>query len=391
MGLHAFVDTNYDFFGKRWLFVGISGAVLAACGFSMATRGFNWGVEFTGGAQIEANFDESKVKPTIEEVRSVVEGMEGSQVVTVGSPGDHAFLVRVRTLTRGGEKLGDEIKALLVEKYGEDKVTYYTFDTQTRDSALVRVEDPSVRGADVKQLLESSEKLGGLRVEEVRTEKDSGMMTIVLENASRDVINGLDTKFGKGSYEASIDAIGAAVSRDLLYNAIWAIAISCILIALYVWLRFDVEFAPGVIGALLHDAVVVIGFWSILQFEFNLTFIAAVLAILGYSVNDTVVIYDRIRENLNKFGGKETNWVINKSVNETLSRTILTSGATLLSVIAIAVFGSQSIKYFGVAMIIGLLSGTWSTIAIATPVTFWVYQLRERQKKLATSTPARSA
>src|SRR5687767_14470175 len=125
MALQLFVDTNYDFFGKRWLFVGISAVALAACVVSFFTRGFNWGVEFTGGAQIEANFDEAKAKPSIEDVRGAIEGMESSQVVTVGDPDKHDYLIRVRALTRGGEKLGDEIKGLLVGRYGEDKVTYY--------------------------------------------------------------------------------------------------------------------------------------------------------------------------------------------------------------------------------------------------------------------------
>ena len=168
------------------------------------------------------------------------------------------------------------------------------------------------------------------------------------------------------------------------------------LIAVYIWLRFDIDFAPGVVVALIHDAGITLGVWSILGmvlrdwfptwewtslFEFNLTFIAAILAIIGYSVTDTVVVYDRIRENLATHPGVDMYTNINKAVNETLSRTILTSFCAMLSVVAIAVFGSASIKGFGVAMAVGIVIGTYSSIYIAAPITVFVHEWRERQQR----------
>jgi preprotein translocase subunit SecF len=243
----------------------------------------------------------------------------------------------------------------------------------------------------VKAALAAAPELQGVRIEDVTQDRETGGgMVIRLENAANDALLALEQKFGKG-FASSVDSIGAAVSKDLQRNAFLAIAGACVLIAIYLWLRFDWDFAPGVILALVHDAIVVVGVWSIAGktlglegFEFNLTIVAAVLAIIGYSVNDTVVIYDRIRENKDKFQGKDILWVVNKSVNETLSRTVLTSGATMLSVLSIALLGSESIRWFGWAMVVGLISGTWSTIAVAVPVTMLVYHLREKSLREAT-------
>ena len=389
MGPQFFLNANYDFVGKRNLFLGIAAAFMAVCLGSIFAKGLNLGVEFTGGAQIEANFDESKthkVPPTIDSVRGSLEeaGIKGAQVLTVGGAHEHSFLIRVQALAAAGGDLEGRIHGVLKAKYGDEKLAYFDFDEESLDRATARIEDPSVTPAEVKQLLASAPELGGLGVEEVTLDKISGTFVIRLANASNDVLTALTAKFGDG-YETSIDSIGASVSKDLTRNALLAIAGACVLIGVYVWLRFDWDFAPGVVLALIHDAVVVVGVWSIASkglgldgFEFNLTIVAAVLAIIGYSVNDTVVIYDRIRENREKYQSQPLLWVVNKSVNETLSRTFLTSGATLLSVLSIGLLGSESIRWFGWAMVVGIISGTWSTIAVAMPVTMVVYTLKEK-------------
>ncbi len=379
MGPQLLVNANFDFVGKRNLFLGASAVLVGVSLVSLATRGLNYGVEFTGGAQLEVDFTGSA---EIDAVRGAVQeaGIEGALVTTIGSAEDHAFLIRVQSSSRGGEDLGSKMKQALVAKYGEDKVTYFAFDAEARDSATARVEQ-TVSAEEVKAVFNQPDILGGVRVDEVRIDPESGILTITLENAARDVLAALDKRFGKGSYEASIDAIGAAVSRDLKRKAFLSIAAACVLIAVYIWLRFEANFAPGVILALIHDAVVVLGIWSLFResFEFNLTIVAAILAIIGYSVNDTVVIYDRIRENLLKHQSKDFYWVLNRSVNETLSRTFLTSGATLLTVLSIALIGGESIAGFGWAMTFGLVSGTWSTIAVAMPATALVHELQERR------------
>ena len=141
---------------------------------------------------------------------------------------------------------------------------------------------------------------------------------------------------------------------------------------LYLAFRFDLRFAPGVVIACVHDAMVVIGFFIVLHKEITLSTIAAVLTIVGYSMNDTIVVYDRIRENLGKYRGKSFAEIINLSVSETLSRTILTSGATMLSVLAFFFWGTGVIKDFALAMVIGIVAGTYSSIYVAAPLTEWI-------------------
>jgi len=409
MGPEIFVHTNYDFVGKRHFFIGLSLSILAVSALSIFTKGFNYGVEFTGGSQLEINFNEKtdadhpalpKKEPTIADVRSAIDPVApGASVVTTGAAADHDFLIRVQSTTGGSEHLGDDIREAIVGKFGEPKISYWGgLDPETRDSVKFTLDDPNATPDDVKAALAAAPALKGVRVEDVRKDHATGEYTITLANAARDVLAAIDAQFGKGSYEQSSDAIGAAVSHDLRTNAFLAIGLACILIAVYIWLRFEVDYAPGVVVALIHDAGITMGIWSIFGkllpsllpdvfggmahfFEFNLTFVAAVLAIIGYSVTDTVVVYDRIRENLEKHQSQDMYWNINRAVNDTLSRTILTSLATWLSVIAIALVGSESIRGFGVAMAIGIIVGTYSSIYIAAPVTVFVHEFRERQRK----------
>jgi preprotein translocase subunit SecF len=398
MGPTLFANSNFDFVGKRYVLLGVSGAFIALCLFSIFAKKLNLGVEFTGGAQIEVNFDERKTAKeaiTITSVRAALDeaGIGNAQVVTIGGDDEHAFLVRVQSLASSSADLGKRIEGVLRAKYTDDKIDYFDFDEESLDRAIVRIADANVQAAEVKALLSAAPELGGLGVEDVTLDKGAGSMVIRLENAANDVLVALKAKFGDG-FDASIDSIGAAVSKDLQGTALRAIALACLLIGVYVWLRFDWDFAPGVVLALAHDALVVVGIWSIFGkwlavggFEFNLTIVAAVLAIIGYSVNDTVVIYDRIRENKEKHQGKDILWIVNKSVNETMSRTVLTSGATLLSVLSIALLGSESIRWFGWAMVVGILSGTWSTIAVAVPVTIIVYMLKDKSLNGAPAEP----
>jgi preprotein translocase subunit SecF len=147
------------------------------------------------------------------------------------------------------------------------------------------------------------------------------------------------------------------------------VVIAIVFIMLYLAFRFDLRFAPGVVVACLHDALVVLGAFVVFRKEVTLSTIAAVLTIVGYSMNDTVVVYDRIRENLGKHRGKSFGEIINLSVSETLSRTILTSGATMLSVLAFFIWGTGIIKDFAFAMVVGIVAGTYSSIYVAAPLT----------------------
>ena len=165
-----------------------------------------------------------------------------------------------------------------------------------------------------------------------------------------------------------IEYVGPTVSNELIMTGIIAIVIAIFSMLIYVWFRFELPFALGAVLALIHDTILTIGMFSITNLEFNLSTVAAILLIIGYSMNDTVVVYDRIRENLKKFKKLDTFALLNKSINETLSRTINTTATTILALLALFIFGGNIIKDFSLAMIWGIVIGTYSSILIATPI-----------------------
>ncbi len=165
-----------------------------------------------------------------------------------------------------------------------------------------------------------------------------------------------------------VENVGPKVSKELLESGIIAISLSLAAMLFYIWIRFEWQFSLGSIIALFHDIVITIGIFSILSLEINLSIIAAVLTIVGYSMNDTVVIYDRIRENLNKYNKLDISDISNISINETLARTIITSFTTLLALFSIFILGGEILKGFSFAMILGVLIGTYSSIFVAAPV-----------------------
>ena len=165
-----------------------------------------------------------------------------------------------------------------------------------------------------------------------------------------------------------VENVGPKVSSELLRSGVIAISLSLFAMLFYIWIRFEWQFSIGSIVALFHDIVITIGIFSILSLEINLSIIAAVLTIVGYSMNDTVVIYDRIRENLNKFTRLNIREISNLSINETLSRTIITSATTLLALLSIYILGGEILRGFSFAMILGVLIGTYSSIFVAAPV-----------------------
>ncbi|MBT4989170.1 MAG: protein translocase subunit SecF [Rickettsiales bacterium] len=162
--------------------------------------------------------------------------------------------------------------------------------------------------------------------------------------------------------------VGPIISSELLHNGILALIISFAAIMLYITLRFNLSFGIGSIIALIHDIILVFGFYSLLKIEFNLTSIAALLTIIGYSINDTVVIYDRIRENMRRYKSLAMPEILNKSINENLVRTILTSLTTLLALVSLAIFGGAVLKSFSLGVLFGVVMGTYSSIFIAAPI-----------------------
>ena len=165
-----------------------------------------------------------------------------------------------------------------------------------------------------------------------------------------------------------VENVGPKVSSELLKAGVTAICLSLMAMLIYIWIRFEWQFSVGAIAALFHDVIITLGIFSALSLEINLSIVAAVLTIVGYSMNDTVVIYDRVRENLKKYSDIKIFDLTNLSINETLSRTIITSSTTLLALLSIFLFGGEILKGFSLAMILGVILGTYSSIFIANPL-----------------------
>jgi len=164
----------------------------------------------------------------------------------------------------------------------------------------------------------------------------------------------------------SVESVGPKVSGELIQSAAWAVFIAMTVVLIYIWLRFEWQFAVGAVGAIVHDIVLTIGVFSVLQIKFDLAIIAALLTIVGYSLNDTVVVFDRVRENLRRYKKKDLAEVLNMSINETLSRTVMTSVTTLLALVSLFVLGGDVIRGFVFAMIWGVLVGTYSSVFVAS-------------------------
>ena len=189
----------------------------------------------------------------------------------------------------------------------------------------------------------------------------------------------LDKAFTKDIEYRRLEYVGPTVSKDLVYDGVMAIVFAIIAMLAYIWFRFELPFALGAIVALLHDIVLTLGLFAILGLEFNLATVAAILLIIGYSMNDTVVIYDRIRENLRKFKKMDLNELLDKSINQTLSRTINTTFTTILALGALYLFGGQIIADFAFAMLWGIIVGTYSSIFIASTILVYVNVRRTKE------------
>jgi len=179
----------------------------------------------------------------------------------------------------------------------------------------------------------------------------------------------------------SVESVGPKVSGELITTALIAVAVSLAAILFYIWLRFEWQFSVGAVAALFHDVILTIGIFSVLQIRFDLATIAALLTIIGYSINDTVVIFDRLRENLIKFRRRDLKDVMNLSVNETLSRTLMTSGTTLLALIALLILGGDVIRGFVFAISWGVIVGTYSSVFVAKNIVLFLGVNREEKRE----------
>ena len=211
-------------------------------------------------------------------------------------------------------------------------------------------------GADTDLLIRIAQQPGGAEAQQAAVEQ------------VRTALNGL---LGDGVDYRRVEFVGPKVSAELIEAGVIAVTLAMALMLVYIWFRFEWQFGLGAVVALLHDVIISIGLFGATQMEFNLTTIAALLTIVGYSINDTVVVFDRIRENLRRYKTRPLREVLDLAINETLSRTTMTSFTTLLALFALLFFGGEVIRSFVLAMIWGIVIGTYSSIFIASPLLLW--------------------
>ncbi len=301
-------NTNFDFFNRARLWLGISLVMMVVAFGSFIIQGLNFGIDFQGGTSIRT---ESAQEVDVAAYRAALEPLE----------------------------LGDvSITEVFDVNFDEDQ-----------NVAMVRI-----------QAQEGDERIATETIQAIQA---------ALQTVDPDMTF------------PSVESVGPKVSGELINTAIIAVALAVLAILGYIWLRFEWQFAVGAVLALTHDVILTIGIFSELQIKFDLAIIAALLTIVGYSINDTVIVFDRVRENLRKYKKKDLKEVLNLSINETLSRTIMTSVTTLLALISLFVLGGDVIRGFVFAMIWGVLIGTYSSIFVASALLLVLGVKRDWSKK----------
>tara|TARA_B100002049_G_scaffold230074_1_gene206487 strand:- start:113 stop:1030 length:918 start_codon:yes stop_codon:yes gene_type:complete len=235
----------------------------------------------------------------------------------------------------------------------------------------IRTNNPTISIGEIRQSFLKMD-LGDVTVKKFGKDNDFLVKIETIKSGNLDFVKSINDKLsadlGAEVNFRRVENVGPKVSNELLRAGLLAISLSLVAMLFYIWVRFEWQFSLGAIIALIHDVIVTIGIFSFLSYEINLSIVAAVLTIVGYSMNDTVVIFDRIRENLRKYSKIPISEISNISTNETLSRTLITSVTTLLALFSIYIFGGAILEGFSFAMIIGVVVGTYSSIFVATPV-----------------------
>jgi len=235
----------------------------------------------------------------------------------------------------------------------------------------IRTENKNITISEIRHSLLKM-KFGDVSVKKFGFENDYLIKIQSSKSTNDDFItsikNDLSSDLGSVVNFRRVENVGPKVSAELLQDGLLAITLSLAAMLIYIWIRFEWQFSFGAILAIIHDVIITVGIFSLLFYEINLSIVAAVLTIVGYSMNDTVVIFDRIRENLKKYTSIQIHEISNMSTNETLSRTLITSVTTLLALFSIYIFGGSILKGFSFAMIVGVIVGTYSSIFVATPI-----------------------
>jgi preprotein translocase subunit SecF len=366
-------DTNIPFLSYRRMALALSALVIAAgLAYQFLGPGLNLGIDFVGGTQVTLKFRE---QPDLAELRSAISGLD------IGTPLIQRFdevekneiLIRVEN---PGDREGDftrPIIELLHEKYNGALGQGFDLNTQGSQGLLdlLAANDPDRVTGDE----ETREEYYGPMAEAVLDfRKQNGIFSSVdqlgdVEGLSTDTRDYLEDNAVVGAFSLlGAESVGPSVGADLQQKALMAIAFSLVGMLVYIWIRFHLPYAVGAVAALFHDVLITLTAIAVTHREINLPTVAALLTLVGYSVNDTVVVFDRVRENLRLHRGEDLEKLMNTSINQTLSRTLITSGTTLVVVLSLYIFGGDVINTFAFVLLIGILIGTYSSVFVASPV-----------------------
>ncbi len=383
-------DTSFPFLSYRKAAIGISSLViLAGLVYQFFGPGLNLGIDFMGGTQVTVKFRE---QPDLGELRDALVRLDtGTPLIQRFDEAEkHEIMIRVQNPEGVEGDFTQPIIDLLHQEFNgglEGQYDLNTQGTQELIELLVALDPDAIGGDQEARAIHYNPAAEAV----LAYRKANGIFTSVddlddIEGLSEPVIAALKRETVVGAFALlGAENVGPAVGRDLQEKARLAVVFSIIGMLVYIWVRFQLPYGVGAVAALIHDVLITLSALAVTHREINLPTIAALLTLVGYSVNDTVVVFDRVRENLRLHRGEDLEQVMDDSINQTLSRTIITSGTTLLVVLSLYLFGGDVINTFAFVLLVGVIVGTYSTVFIASPVALWFSRFltsrRERRRR----------
>ncbi len=390
--MELFKNTNFDFLGKKWPFIGASLVLTVAGLVSLAMKGGpRYGIDFKGGALMYLRFNQ---EPPVDKIRSALAGkipgeisvqqVSGRQEVLVGTE-----IANEKELNQNRQIIEDTLRATFGGEAGK-----LDLNNSAAEQLADRIREPLLQaGATMsEQDLQDMTKA----IESYRAGKGGILRSFdelsSVKGVTPAVIQALKKECSLGSFTIlSAEVVGPKVGQELTRQAILATLYALGGMLVYIAFRFEWIYGVAAVVAVFHDTIITIGLFSIFNKEISLTVVAALLTLVGYSMNDTIVVFDRIRENLKIMRREKLEDLINISVNQTLSRTVLTSGLTLLTALALFLFGGRVLNGFSFALVVGIIVGTYSSVFIASPILIFWQNLIESRKKAAPQAAAKES
>jgi preprotein translocase subunit SecF len=395
--MELFKNTNFDFLGKKWPFI-IASLVLTVAGLTsiFVNGGLKYGIDFKGGALMTVKF---AGPPPLEKIRTAmshsnqIKGEVSVQNFTGASAQNE---VEIGTELQSEAQLNINRQAMeqvLKQTFGNTGAGKLDLNNASQEDLVARLRDPIAR-AGIPMNEQELQRLAH-DILSVRDSQHSGLLTNYSElstvpGLNAGMMNTLQQETFLSPYHVlQVQMVGPKVGADLRNKAILATLYALGGMLIYIAFRFEWIYGLAAVIAVFHDTIITIGLFSIFKEEISMTVIAALLTLVGYSMNDTIVIFDRIRENLKISRREPLEQVMNRSVNQTLSRTIMTSGLTFLTVIALFLFGGPVLHGFSFALLCGIIVGTYSSVFIASPIVlFWHNYTDQRRRTAPAAAPA---